>query len=106
MDIVRTIVDLRSQIAGWRKSAERVGLVPTMGALHEGHLALVRAAQTECGRVVATIFVNPRQFGPNEDFSRYPRNFEGDCAMMREVPVDVLFAPEPDMMYPRGSQTW
>jgi len=78
LDIVRTIVDLRSHIAGWRKSGERVGLVPTMGALHEGHLALVRAAQTECERVVATIFVNPTQFGPSEDLAAYPRRETAD----------------------------
>ena len=105
MDIVRTIVDLRSQIAGWRKSAERVGLVPTMGALHEGHLALVRAAQTECGRVVATIFVNPRQFGPNEDLGSYPRREAADLAMLRSAGVDLVFMPATAEIYPPGFAT-
>jgi pantoate--beta-alanine ligase len=77
-----------------------------MGFLHEGHLTLMREGRRRAALLASSLFVNPTQFGPNEDFSRYPRNFEGDCALMREVPVDALFAPEPEVMYPLGSQTW
>ena len=105
MDIARTIVDLRAPIAGWRKSGERVGLVPTMGALHEGHLALVRAAQTECECVVATIFVNPAQFGPNEDLAAYPRREAADLAMLASAGVDLVFMPTTAEIYPPGFAT-
>jgi len=89
-----------------RRSGETIAFVPTMGFLHEGHLTLMREGRKHATRLASSLFVNPTQFGPNEDFSRYPRNFDGDCAMMRTVPVDVLFAPEPDVMFPAGSQTW
>jgi pantoate--beta-alanine ligase len=105
LDIARTIVDLRSPIAGWRRSGERVGLVPTMGALHEGHLALVRAAQSECERVVATIFVNPAQFGPNEDLAAYPRREAADLAMLGSAGVDLVFMPATAEIYPPGFAT-
>jgi len=105
LDIARTIVDLRAPIAGWRKSGERVGLVPTMGALHEGHLALVRAAQTECECVVATIFVNPAQFGPNEDLAAYPRREAADLAMLASAGVDLVFMPTTAEIYPPGFAT-
>jgi pantoate--beta-alanine ligase len=100
LDIARTIVDLRSHIADWRKSAERVGLVPTMGALHEGHLALVRSARAECQRVVATIFVNPKQFAPNEDLASYPRREVADLAMLASACVDLVFIPGTTEIYP------
>jgi pantoate--beta-alanine ligase len=94
----------------WSESARRRGqtiaFVPTMGFLHEGHLTLMREGRKRASLLASSLFVNPTQFGPNEDFSRYPRNFERDCTLMREVPVDVLFAPEPQVMYPPGSQTW
>src|SRR5215470_4396541 len=94
----------------WSESARRRGktiaFVPTMGFLHEGHLTLMREGRKRASLLASSLFVNPTQFGPNEDFSRYPRNFEQDCALMSAVPVDVLFAPEPEVMYPRGSQTW
>jgi pantoate--beta-alanine ligase len=77
-----------------------------MGFLHEGHLTLMREGRKRATRLASSLFVNPTQFGPHEDFSRYPRNFDGDCEMMRTVPVDVLFAPEPEVMFPAGSQTW
>jgi pantoate--beta-alanine ligase len=89
-----------------RRRGETVAFVPTMGFLHEGHLTLMREGRKRASTLASSLFVNPTQFGPNEDFSRYPRNFEGDCAMMRKVPVDVLFAPQPETMYPPGSQTF
>jgi pantoate--beta-alanine ligase len=89
-----------------RARGKRIGFVPTMGFLHEGHLSLMLEARRRASVVVASIFVNPTQFGPNEDLSRYPRNFTGDCAMMSSVPVDVVFAPEAVDMYPARAQTW
>jgi pantoate--beta-alanine ligase len=89
-----------------RARGDCIGFVPTMGYLHEGHLSLMREARRRGSMVVASIFVNPTQFGPNEDLSRYPRDFARDCAMMETVPVDVVFAPEPADMYPPRAQTW
>ena len=88
-----------------RARGVRVGLVPTMGALHEGHLALVRDAKKRAGFVVVSIFVNPTQFGPNEDFNRYPRDLEGDAAKLASAHADAVFAPEAAAMYPDGDQT-
>ena len=105
MDVVHTIADLRRHIAGWRKAGARVGLVPTMGALHEGHLALVRAAQAECDRVVATIFVNPKQFAPNEDLASYPRREAADLAMLQSASVALVFMPAVAEVYPPGFAT-
>jgi pantoate--beta-alanine ligase len=105
VEIVRTIADLRSHIAAWRKVIERVGLVPTMGALHEGHLALVRAAQVECDRVVATIFVNPKQFAPGEDLASYPRREAADLDMLRAAGVALVFMPAVAEVYPSGFAT-
>src|SRR5277367_6731474 len=89
-----------------RQSGERIGLVPTMGYLHDGHLTLMREGRRQSSVLIASIFVNPTQFGPGEDFARYPRNFERDCAMLETVPVDVVFAPEPTAMYSPDAQTW
>ena len=89
-----------------RKAGERIALVPTMGYLHDGHLALMREGRRVSSLLVASIFVNPTQFGPSEDFARYPRGLERDCAMLETVPVDVVFAPEPASMYSPDSQTW
>lgn len=96
---------LREQLAAARRAGKSVGLVPTMGALHEGHLSLVRRSVDECGFTVATIFVNPTQFGPQEDFSRYPRTLESDLAALREARTDLVFVPSADEMYPQGCST-
>ena len=102
MRIARTPPDVRAALA----SAERpVGLVPTMGALHAGHLTLVARARAECATVAASIFVNPLQFGPNEDFGRYPRAFESDVAALREAGVALVYAPDVATMYPPGFAT-
>jgi pantoate--beta-alanine ligase len=100
VEIARTIADLRRHIAAWRKDDERVGLVPTMGALHQGHMALVRAARVECARVVASIFVNPKQFAPTEDLGSYPRREAADLNMLRSAGVDLVFIPALHEMYP------
>jgi pantoate--beta-alanine ligase len=99
--IVRTIAELRSE-----PRTGRLGLVPTMGAFHDGHLALFRAARDENDRVVASLFVNPAQFAPDDDFTAYPRDEDRDARMAEEAGVDVLFAPAPDELYPPGFQTW
>lgn len=100
--IVRTVAALRATVAAWRQDGERVGLVPTMGAIHAGHLALVHAAQRECGRVVATLFVNPKQFGPAEDFAAYPRDEAKDLAAFASAGVALVFAPDVEEIYPPG----
>jgi pantoate--beta-alanine ligase len=100
LEIARTVADLRKHIALWRKDDERVGLVPTMGALHQGHMALVLAARTEYNRAVASIFVNPKQFAPTEDLGSYPRREAADLEMLRSGGVDLVFIPALDEMYP------
>jgi pantoate--beta-alanine ligase len=104
-EIVRTVADLRAQVAQYRRGGASVGLVPTMGALHDGHLTLVRSAKLDNARVIATIFVNPKQFGPTEDLSRYPRDEAADVALLKEVGADLLFAPDVGEMYPEGFST-
>jgi len=105
MRVLRTIAEVRTAVAGLRAQRRTIGLVPTMGALHEGHLSLVRAARSRCDEVIATIFVNPLQFGPNEDFSKYPRTFDNDCRLFEAEGVDLLFAPETAEMVPPGATT-
>jgi pantoate--beta-alanine ligase len=105
VDIARTIADLRRQIGVWRKADEGVGLVPTMGALHEGHIALVQAAGADCRRVVTSIFVNPKQFAPTEDLGSYPRREAADLAMLASAGVDLAFVPAVDHIYPPGFAT-
>lgn len=105
LPVVRDVAALRNDIGAWRKAGLRVGLVPTMGALHEGHLSLVRAAKEKCDRVVATLFVNPRQFAPHEDFERYPRDEAGDAEMLAGAGCDLLYAPDRAVMYPEGFAT-
>ena len=104
-EIVTTIAELRARVSVWRVSGARVGLVPTMGALHEGHLSLVRETQNHCAKTVASIFVNPAQFAPHEDFDRYPRTLESDAAKLAEVGLDLIFAPSVGEMYPSGFAT-
>ena len=101
----RTVADLRAQVRAWKAAGERVGLVPTMGALHEGHLSLIRRARQDAARVVASVFVNPTQFAPNEDFSAYPRDEAGDAALLASAGCDLLYAPAPSEVYPDGFST-
>src|SRR5215467_49805 len=91
--VVRTVSALRRAVMQWRAAGERIALVPTMGALHGGHLALVRAARRRAQRVIVSIFVNPAQFAPSEDFASYPRNFEADVRVLNELAVDLVWAP-------------
>jgi pantoate--beta-alanine ligase len=105
LEITRTVPDLRKHIAAWRSRGERIGLVPTMGALHDGHLALVQAARSECHRVVTSIFVNPKQFTPTEDLGSYPRREAADLEMLQRAEVDLVFTPGVDEMYPPGFVT-
>src|ERR1044071_4625492 len=101
--VVRTVAALRSALAGMRKKRQKIALVPTMGALHEGHLSLVRLARRRAGRVVVSIFVNPAQFAPNEDFASYPRAFDADVSALKDV--DLVWAPAINAMYPKGFAT-
>ena len=102
MKILSTIAQLREQISAWRKNGERIAFVPTMGNLHNGHLKLVDIAKTHADRVIVSIFVNPMQFGKNEDLDSYPRTLDADCAGLTSHGADAVFTPTPDMMYPRG----
>jgi len=106
MRIYSTIAEMHASCVAVRRGGKRLGLVPTMGALHGGHLSLVRAAREQCDVVAATIFVNPTQFAPNEDFSKYPRSFERDCELLEKEGVDLLFAPSAQEMYSAGAVTY
>ncbi|WP_283177427.1 pantoate--beta-alanine ligase [Gemmobacter sp. 24YEA27] len=101
-EIIHTVAELRQRVRAWRAAGDMTGVVPTMGALHEGHLSLARRARLECERVITTIFVNPRQFNNPDDLSRYPRTLDSDAALLKSVPVDVVFAPDVDEVYPDG----
>jgi len=104
--LITAVAQLRETLAAVRREGKRIGLVPTMGALHEGHLSLVRAAKAECDCTVVSIYVNPTQFGPNEDFSKYPRTLEADLKLLAGCGADVVFAPTNDVVYPAGLSTW
>jgi len=103
--VIRSLAELREVVRGWRQSGNRIGLVPTMGALHEGHLALVRMANAMSDRTVVSIFVNPTQFAPNEDFARYPRDEAGDLEKLSAIGCDLVWMPDVAEMYPAGFAT-
>ena len=103
--ILRRLADLRARVRGWKAAGEVVGVVPTMGALHAGHMSLVAAAKAGCDRVIVTIFVNPRQFNSAEDLAKYPRTEEADARLLAPMGVDAVFVPEPDEVYPAGYAT-
>jgi pantoate--beta-alanine ligase len=105
LPIVRSVADLRTQVAAWRRAGATVGMVPTMGALHEGHLSLVRLAKTQADHVLASVFVNPTQFAPGEDFDAYPRNEAKDAALLASAGCDLLYAPTVAEMYAPGFAT-
>jgi len=103
--ILRTVAELRALVRGWKAAGQTIGVVPTMGALHDGHLSLARAARAECDRVIVTIFVNPKQFNNPDDLKKYPRTEQADAALLATVPADLIFAPDPDEVYPEGYGT-
>ena len=106
MHIISSAAEMTAFSRAEQRAGHRVGFVPTMGALHEGHLSLVRAARAQCDVVVVSIFVNPTQFGPNEDLAKYPRSFEQDKAMLESGGVSAIFYPSVEEMYPAGATTW
>jgi len=106
MKICKTIGDMRAASRQARHEEKRLGFVPTMGALHEGHLSLVRGAKAKSDVVAVSIFVNPLQFGPSEDLAKYPRTFERDAELLKKEAVDILFVPGPEEMYPPGAVTY
>ena len=103
--IIRPLADLRAMTETWRRDGQIIGVVPTMGALHEGHLSLVRAARDGCDRVIVTLFVNPRQFNSPEDYAKYPRTELADADLLAPLGVDALFVPDQDAVYPPGHST-
>ena len=103
--IIRTLAELRGIVGGWKSAGETVGVVPTMGALHAGHLSLVRAASQQCDRVIVTLFINPKQFDNPTDYANYPRTEEEDARKLKSFKVDVLYVPDGDQMYPDGFAT-
>jgi pantoate--beta-alanine ligase len=106
MEIVSTIEQVRERVAAAREKGSKIGFVPTMGAIHAGHLSLMDCAKNECDYVVVSIFVNPTQFGPAEDFEAYPRDIQSDAAKCRQTGVDLIFAPSVDEMYPVKNRCW
>ena len=105
VQVIHNVREMQSLVLAWRRAGLRSGLVPTMGALHAGHISLIHAAREKCDRVAATIFVNPTQFGPKEDFSKYPRTLDADLAMLSEAGCDAVFVPDREAMYPSGFST-
>lgn len=106
MEIIRKIATVRKRIEQARRDGKRIGLVPTMGALHAGHMSLIDAAVQKCDYVVVSIFVNPTQFGPDEDLDEYPRDLEADSRLCEEAGVELIFAPDVGEMYPSPNMTW
>jgi pantoate--beta-alanine ligase len=106
MEVAKTIESIRDLVKAARGGGKKIGLVPTMGALHVGHVSLIEAARHDCDFVVVSIFVNPTQFGPGEDFEKYPRPLEADLKICRKAGVDAVFAPAPEVMYPGENLTW
>jgi pantoate--beta-alanine ligase len=106
MDVAKTIESIRDLVKAARGGGKKIGLVPTMGALHVGHVSLIEAAGNDCDFVVVSIFVNPTQFGPGEDFAKYPRPLEADLKICRKAGVDAVFAPVPEVIYPGENLTW
>ncbi|MFH1009888.1 MAG: pantoate--beta-alanine ligase [bacterium] len=106
MELFRTIDEMQSASLRWKREGLRIGFVPTMGALHEGHLSLVDLVRPRCERLVVSIFVNPTQFGPHEDFNRYPRDFDSDVRLLEERQTDAIFAPESEGIYPKDYATY
>jgi pantoate--beta-alanine ligase len=104
--VITSVSELRKTIASQRREGKRIGLVPTMGALHEGHLSLVRASKSECDVTVVSIYVNPSQFGPSEDFSKYPRTLDADLDLLASCETELVFAPQNADMYPPGFASW
>ncbi|WP_026088293.1 pantoate--beta-alanine ligase [Bartonella rattaustraliani] len=105
MQILKTIAEVRQYITEEKRLGLSIGFVPTMGALHDGHLALVQKSRVMCDRSVVSIFVNPKQFGPHEDFDKYPRDLMGDCALLKKADVEYVFAPSVEEMWPPGNET-
>ena len=106
MQIITSVSELREWARAERYETNTIGIVPTMGALHAGHASLIRAAREQCGLVIVSIFVNPTQFGPNEDYARYPRSFEADCELARAEGAGPIFAPSVEELYPAGAATF
>lgn len=106
MKLIKTVADLREEVSLAKSKGETIGLVPTMGALHEGHASLIKAANMENDCVIVSVFVNPTQFAPNEDLDAYPRTLEADCILAQEMGADIVFAPTPKEMYPSEDDTW